>query len=205
MDTSALPKTRKAAKIAGATHYFTGVPCSNGHLALRKVSGKCVECVRHEWQNPTPRRKESRRKYDNQEARAAARRAHYEKNKDRYIQQAKQQPPEKRKEWNKNWAKRNKLYIRSKANERRKRNRQAQPAWLRWSHRKEMQQLYRIAKACNEEAGRVMYAVDHIYPINSPEVCGLHVPWNLRIITREENLKKTNKMPPPGNEIAFPP
>jgi 5-methylcytosine-specific restriction endonuclease McrA len=68
-----------------------------------------------------------------------------------------------------------------------------------------MQQLYRITKVLNEEEGFLKYAVDHIYPINSPVVCGLHVPWNLRVITREENAKKTNKLPPPGNEIAFPP
>lgn len=39
--------SRSAAKISGATSYFTGQPCRNGHVAMRYTqSGTCAECIK---------------------------------------------------------------------------------------------------------------------------------------------------------------
>ena len=40
------------------------------------------------------------------------------------------------------------------------------------------------------------FVVDHIIPIQNQLVCGLHVPWNLNLITRGENSAKGNSFDP---------
>jgi hypothetical protein len=36
--------TKQQARDSGLKHYFTGKPCSRGHVAKRHLTGTCVEC-----------------------------------------------------------------------------------------------------------------------------------------------------------------
>lgn len=67
------------------------------------------------------------------------------------------------------------------------------PKWLTKEQKMEIKDLYIQA----EELGKIFFNrkfhVDHIIPLQGKDVCGLHVPWNLQILTETENKKKGNK------------
>lgn len=71
--------------------------------------------------------------------------------------------------------------------------RQATPRSLSYKHRQEMRQMYSKTKGTKRGPGKTL-SVDHIIPLRGDGVCGLHVPWNLRIIPLVENQSKNNRV-----------
>jgi hypothetical protein len=69
----------------------------------------------------------------------------------------------------------------------------ATPKWLSKEHLKEIRNIYKEAKRLTNEKN-IEHQVDHIIPLVNKNVCGLHVPWNLQILTRNENASKGNKL-----------
>jgi hypothetical protein len=64
-----------------------------------------------------------------------------------------------------------------------------------WANREAMDAIYREAARLTRETG-VKHDVDHIYPLKGKTVCGLHVEYNLQILTHVENMRKFNKLMP---------
>ena len=184
------PTNRTDAKAQGATHYFTGKPCGRGHVALRKTKGGCIECIKEDWAADNERRKA----LPKSEAAKAAGRRYYQKNREAVIARAAARPLEERQKARNKHKERNPELYKALTSVRKRRHRSATPIWVGAEEKKAIRQMYLEAQQLTKLTGE-RYVVDHIYPLLSDQVCGLHTLKNLRVMTQEENLRKSNKMP----------
>lgn len=56
----------------------------------------------------------------------------------------------------------------------------------------EIESVYANAAYLTRETGE-LHRVDHIIPLNGVDCSGLHVPWNLQILTEVDNVAKSNR------------
>ena len=101
--------------------------------------------------------------------------------------------PTKKKLYDKNWYLKNLDKVNAKTAKRRSTKLNATPPWLTDEHKKEITRIYKNCLEISKQTG-VQHHVDHIVPLKGKEVCGLHVPWNLQILTATENLSKNNRL-----------
>lgn len=165
----------------------------------KKGNGTCRECVRKqaaEW------------RATNKEASKATYSKHYQKNKEKILEKHRELQPknneyaqkyrdnnkQKRAEITKRWRDKNKVLTCFLANARRARKLQATPKWVE-AEREQIEAIYREAARLQQETG-IVHNVDHIIPLQSELVCGLHCLANLQILTQTENIKKSNKFDP---------
>lgn len=66
------------------------------------------------------------------------------------------------------------------------------PRWLTVGDKIEIAWAYKIANLRTMGTG-IKHEVDHIVPLQGKNMSGLHVPWNLQILTREANIRKGNR------------
>jgi len=70
---------------------------------------------------------------------------------------------------------------------------QRTPSWLTSAQKKQIEQFYLEASEISKLVGE-FYTVDHIVPLQGRTVSGLHVPWNLQILSKSENSAKGNRL-----------
>jgi 5-methylcytosine-specific restriction endonuclease McrA len=85
--------------------------------------------------------------------------------------------------------------LRAKLARRRARKLRATPPWLTDEHKMLILAIYDQAVRLSTETG-MAHEVDHIIPLQGDNVCGLHVPWNLRVTTMRANRAKGNRHAP---------
>jgi 5-methylcytosine-specific restriction endonuclease McrA len=91
------------------------------------------------------------------------------------------------------WAKRNPGKVLENAYKRKEYFVLRVPKWLTEEQKVQIDELYREAHHLTNITGQIHH-VDHIVPLRGKQVSGLHVPWNLRVTTAEENLRKAHRL-----------
>ena len=101
---------------------------------------------------------------------------------------------DKIKEYAKEYAKDNPDKRNALAAKRRSKRLQATPPWLTNEHLSAIRDFYTESKTLEKTTG-IKHHVDHIVPLQGKNVCGLHVPWNLQVLSASENIAKKNHYP----------
>jgi hypothetical protein len=160
----------EVARQSGQPWCNRGRPCRHGHLApWNWRHGYCRTCLY-----------EKQARYEKTEFGRAAQRA----------AQARYQASDKGRTFEQNYQPTEavRAYNRAYAAERYAAEMAATPGWLNDEQKAQILAIYRDAASRD-----TLHHVDHIVPIKGNAVCGLHVPWNLRVIPAAENLSKGNR------------
>jgi len=84
---------------------------------------------------------------------------------------------------------RNRAQICAKNARRRASQRKATPPWLTAIQIAQIAEFYEIAAARTVQTN-IVHHVDHVHPLLGKNFRGLHVPWNLQVLTDDENRRK---------------
>lgn len=158
----------------------------------------CPECARASWRKYASKNKNKKKNYQkewykkNKEQKNVSNKAWRQKNKHKvscYQKEWYQLNKDKRRAVGKKWEQNNKDKVNASKAKRRALEKQAMPTW---SDPQAIKNIYKKALELTKETG-IKHEVDHIYPLQSKYMCGLHVETNLQILTKSENSAKSNR------------
>jgi 5-methylcytosine-specific restriction endonuclease McrA len=178
-----VPSSPKQAQQLGLPRYFTGKPCKRGHVAERSsVSRHCVECLsilQFECRQRNIGWFLARESENRSKRRVAA--TAYARQRYRSEREAVRAATEK-------WRQANLAKDAANTARRKAAKLKACPSWVDMG---EIEKFYVEARRLTEITG-IEHEVDHIHPLQGKTLCGLHVPWNLQVITKSANSRKKN-------------
>lgn len=166
--------SRKEAKELGSKYYFTSNPCKRGHIVQRfTCSSNCIEC----YQYGTSEKEYKAQYYINNKEQLKTAQFNRIKNNPNYH-------TEKNRRWRNNHPHKAREYSEAYYGY----IKIAKPTWANDALIKEK---YIERDNLNKETG-IVHHVDHIIPLQGENVCGLHVEYNLQVLTANDNMTKSN-------------
>lgn len=201
--------TYEEARASGRKRYFTGKPCPRGHVAERLVSSRaCYTCSSRRAAVTAPRRRAARSDYYKAKCREAMRkwraehpeeaRAARKRQRAKNIENERARDREHYRRTKEYQQERHRAYRRNKphviaalAAKRRATMLRQTPMWADLAA---IRLIYLEAERVTAATG-TPHHVDHFIPLQGRSVCGLHCEANLRVVTKRENLEKSNKLP----------
>jgi predicted DNA binding protein len=164
--------------------------------ALTGLAYQCINCLKEIYKNNPEKVKKRSNEYkkNNPEINKVYYHNYYLKNHETVAERAKLwavNNPEKAKESRRKTQKKHQKERNARTAAYRASKKQAVPKWAN------LEKINEFFKNCPEG-----YHVDHIYPIRSDFVCGLHVIENLRYIPELENESKSNAIIDPDFKVG---
>jgi hypothetical protein len=165
------------------------------------LRGSCKTCVALYGKQHRAKHKDRENKRtsiwgkNNIEKRRATTRRSYYKHRQKNINRAlkyNKEHPETAKSNHRKWRKKNPSKITALSNKRRYAKMKRTPSWLTEDDYLFMEKFYKESIRLTKETG-ILHQVDHIVPLQGKNVSGLHVPWNLQVLTAKENREKHHK------------
>lgn len=199
--------TRAEAKAAGLTRFFTGKPCERGHLSERYTNApNCIECLKE--QNNTEDMKKKRAELgkrwaqENKEKVYLIKKKYADKNKDKNNARSKiertvnfDKVKIRKQNWNarnpdymKIYAKNNPEIIRSAANRRRGKEKQAEGTHSALDIKNIFKMQRGLCAYCKVNIKK-KYHIDHIVALKNN---GSNWPKNLQLLCPDCNLRKSS-------------
>lgn len=185
--------SRCEAKRLGEKFYFTGKPCKNGGVGLRRVDNTnccCDYCKAKKYNRErklVERKKSDTAKYmeewraRNREKIAIAQRRYRDKDKEKLRERCRA------------YYHHHKDKYRTGKAKRRTKTTLCVPSWFSEFDELVLSEAGSLASLRDMETG-INWHVDHMVPLQSSTACGLHCADNIQVIPAAMNLEKHNKM-----------
>ena len=169
--------------------FYLSKSCKHGHdltgnkeTVRHRNNSTCVICQKLRQESWVAKNPEKRKAAKDKYRKNSSRESEYRKENSEKIREYNIQYRRDHAEW----------YLSYYREYNRKRTAKKLRATAKWGSPEAISKIYRDAVEPSIKTG-LNYQVDHIVPLQSNKVCGLHVESNLRIILSRENQQKGNR------------